>query len=324
MNKRLLTLLLLMLSNLIYSIDNRFIQKWQKMQEYYLRLSEILKTNGYSEAEKTFCHPHWLKTKEHIKRVILGPPNEQFLKTAHISGTMLRQGINRQQIYEIYYLLFCISPSTKNLINSFKEGYCFDILKECKEFNCTVNTLGQLYYAVKIFEQGIPIQTIIEFGGGYGCLAYIFKQYLPQTTIVLVDLPELLAIQYLYLQLSLPETDIYLHTTAATHMIEQKINLIPVYYLKELNIKPDAFISNFALSETPAYVQNLVIEKNFFNAQLCYLTGQLNGWNGKFESHNILHSEIPKQYTMIEFHPFHIMLEKENLYSYELIGKRKI
>jgi hypothetical protein len=53
------------------------------------------------------------------------------------------------------------------------------------------------------------------------------------------------------------------------------VNLVPIQFLDEVDVRCDLFLSTFALSETPSYLQQRVAEKRFLGARSLYLTGQL-------------------------------------------------
>jgi putative sugar O-methyltransferase len=51
-------------------------------------------------------------------------------------------------------------------------------------------------------------RLIVELGGGYGRLAYVFRKALPDSTYVLLDLPEALVCAYSWLKAVLPQEEI--------------------------------------------------------------------------------------------------------------------
>jgi len=230
--------------------------------------------------------------------------------------------MNIGQSYEICYLTQCISEKTKKRLATYLEPKIANLVRECKELNCSANALGQLYYAASILEQ-IPaenIQTIIEFGGGYGCLAHIFRSVLPETSIYIIDIPELIAVQYVYLKNALPHEDIYVYTQNNKGDLQKNgIHLIPTHIMTQLELQADVFVSNFALSEVTADVQEIVIKKRFFDARLCYITGQLDGWGTYgFENHNGIHKNLRTYHEKVVCRPFHLLLN--SLKSYEIMA----
>jgi hypothetical protein len=110
-------------------------------------------------------------------------------------------------------------------------------------------------------------QTIVEWGGGYGCLARIVKNINPTCTYIIMDLPELNALQYVYLS-SIFGTESISYNCNQYEIQTGKINLISSDFIMFLNksIKVDSFISNWALTESGLDYQSYVKENNFFEA----------------------------------------------------------
>ena len=190
-------------------------------------------------------------------------------------------------------------------------------------YNCSVNSLGHLYYAIRALEKNDEPNVIVEFGGGYGNLARIFKMFVPKSTIIIIDLPELLSIQHLFLSYMMPETELVVHTEAVHELKKGCIHLIPVYVIKDSIINADLFISNFAITESPYSVQDMVINKQFFDASTCYLTGQLNGWKDGgcawIPDHEHLINNTKKLYRYTDCTPYHIF--RSDLLNFELIAQ---
>jgi hypothetical protein len=108
---------------------------------------------------------------------------------------------------------------------------------------------------------------IIEWGGGYGCLARMIKRVLPDCTYIIIDLPELSALQYVYLS-SIYGNDQVNFITNECKIEPGKINLISsdFYMSTNMHIETDTFISNWALTESGKDYQEFVLKNNFFNA----------------------------------------------------------
>lgn len=305
------------------SAQNSFSEQWQHMQNEYNRVLQTLKDQGLDALEQSYVHPYWQATKEEIQKFILGAPEKNFLSGWQIGYNMVRRQMGAAQTYEICYLEHCINKKTQNLLASFKESEVGQLDVDCYQYNCSSNTLGHLFYTAKVLEnkKDKVIKNIVEFGSGYGNLAHIFKTIMPQTTLFLIDLPEILAIQMLFLRLSMPDTPVYWHAQINQTYQENAIHLIPVHLIDQLTLNADLFISTFALSESTELIQELVIKKNFFNASMLYITGQIDGW-GKlnFVSHTLLIDAIRNSYQAVECQPMHLILADR--VSYEIIGTK--
>lgn len=137
-----------------------------------------------------------------MRDIILGQPDRYFVRHYCISNAIVRSGMSVVQAYELLYLKDCISKKTKEKLAQVHESDLLGLDKCCQEYTCSSNCLGHLYYAAKVLE-AMPndsIQSIVEVGSGYGNLASVFKQMMPQATLFLIDLAELRALQYFFLK----------------------------------------------------------------------------------------------------------------------------
>jgi len=311
-------LLLSLIGGITHASTVEFQQQWQLMRQEYNTLMSVLPVQT-PEMDACFVHPHWQEQRKQLASIIRGLEDELFLHRACVAGQMVRSEWGAMQDYESAYLQKCISQDTRILLQQFKDTTFGGTALEYKDFNCSINSLSQLFYTARVLElsKSRKIKTIVEFGGGYGCLARINKMINPEITYIIFDLPEYLAIQSLFLRSTLP-------SEARVHVCEEQpakfekgaIYLVPVFYLESTDIKADLFISTFALSESPALVQKIVADKKFFNSSLIYITGQLDGWDScNFEQHDFMMSAVRSHYPLSVCHPF-----QGDTVSYELFG----
>ena len=140
-------------------------------------------------------------------------------------------------------------------------------LKYLTSENCIHQVFHLAAYRELTNEHIYKCKKIIEWGGGYGCLAKIIKKVNPECTYIILDLPELSSLQYVYLS-SIFGKDMVNFISSEFKIEKGKINLISSDYFMNLNehINCDAFISNWALTESGKDYQDFVVNKNFFNA----------------------------------------------------------
>jgi putative sugar O-methyltransferase len=303
------------------SSQEEYKEWWGKMQEEYISVCHNLGLSGADEKEKQYNHRHWIGIKDQMKGLILGKPPKRLLQQSAISGQMVRTGIRETQQYEICYLKDCITQKTKGLLDQFSDTTFSNLARECHDFDCSVSTLGYLFSAAKSLEQfeDQDISTIVELGSGYGGLARVFKSILPDATLFLIDIPEFLAIQYLFLHMTLPHVQIIMHSSIPESFDRKAIHLIPSCLVDDLHIKTDLFISTFALSETAIPLQEAVINKRFFDSNVCYISGQLSGWKEfNFVDQSLIFNGMRSQFKKTHCQPYHTILN--GLYSYEIIG----
>lgn len=318
-NQKLVYLLALSTTYISYSNASAS-EYWSRMQREYAHVTQDIQNKNALQLEQQYYHPHWQTAKEQLKQLILGPINQNFIAHSDVSTNMVRQGWSNVQEYEVYYLQNCISARTQELMRKTQDTNFVSLPRECKEFNCSTNTLAHLYYAAKSFEQfnDKNIDTIVEFGGGYGNLARIFKNISPNTTYFIIDLPEVLALQYFFLQSTLPDIDIQMHAQVPNNFKTGGIHLIPAYIAKDLSIKTDLFISTFALSEASELAQEVINEKRFFDASVCYLVGQFAGNAHPWVNHSNIHNTIRESYNTVECHPSYFFFR--GIKAYEILG----
>jgi len=293
---------------------------WFDMQSKYNNLKNKFST--LRDLDK-YSTDYWKTTAKNFDNLIQGVPDINFLNNYNVGEAMVRTDYCRIQKFEECYLENCLSDKTKSIIKNFKDNDK-DLLQKKSTLNCSSSTLGHLFYASKVSENlNISPKTIVEFGGGYGNLSHVFKQIYPEVTIIIFDLLESIALQYLFLKYTNPNIDIIVHGSPIQDDLQKNaIHLVPIYLLNECSFTTDLFISTFAITESSNFVQNLVIQKHFFNANLIYVVGQLNGWKEAghrwMTDHQNLISAIRNNYKKIQCNPYHIF--EENHKSYEMIA----
>lgn len=307
------------------SIDaNSLEQAWTTARKSFLKLEQQLIEQEDSLHGLELVNEHWSQSKTSLRNVIMGRPDRHCWLKEPIQSNMVRCGFGPSQVYEECFLRSCLSKEVLELINTYQDTDLTLAPFESGEFNCSTNTLGHLYYAGIVLEQAqmhdINLDTIIEIGSGYGNLARIFKSLLPNTTLILIDLPEFLFLQHLFLDLTLPNAEIIVHSEIPKSFKKSAIHLVPYCFLEQIYVEADLFISTFGLSETTHKMQSIIAEKQFFNASVTYISGQLDGWKPQhnFEGHRLMHDAIRSYHQYVKCQPFHILTNGLN--SYEVLG----
>jgi putative sugar O-methyltransferase len=308
-------------------VSRDYAPEWNRMQLAYTNMVNIFtnhpKTNEY-------ILPIWRGHQSNLASIINGRLNLDFLSHSTLAQTMVRTGLNDTARLELMYLDRLVSPKNKELLKQFKDTSFGGIPLVCSEGPYSANAVGQLYYFSKLIEQVDyqSIETIVEVGGGYGCFARIAKTLLPDTTYAIIDLPELLALQYFYLSSTVENQKVVVHYSAPKILVKGAINLIPVFLVEDLAIETDVFVSFFALSESALSVQRAVINKSFFGAHVAYLAGQIDGWNFHplkfdFVHHDTILESIRSGYTHHYCNLFHTYASGPVLTcSYEIMASR--
>jgi len=282
-------------------------------QQIYKQIIDSIGSESLLRLKDSYLLPFWQANATHVQHRIRAGIPEYFLGDPVITKTMVRRGWTRAQEFEQEYLQQC-GPPMRDYLSDFTESRVGGPLLECSTYRCSVNTLGHLYYLARIRESLSAIvdgdHTVIEFGGGYGNFARLYTLAIPATTYVLVDLPEFLSLQYLFLKANFStQRAIKVHTDVPAKLERKAFNLVPIYLLSQSQVAlgGDVFISHFALSETTHFIQQMLVEGRFFNCRGVYLTGQyVHSASMAWQAHDFLHEAVKDQFWRVTIHDYHI------------------
>jgi putative sugar O-methyltransferase len=142
----------------------------------------------------------------------------------------------------------------------------------------STNMLGMAYYLTRVHKHcgGRLPATVVEIGGGYGALASLYATQSPRASYVIVDLPEMLAIQHYFLSHAQPGRRVAFSTSPEPTVEAGTTTLVPVSLLGEWSPRGELLVSTFAYSEMPLSLQETVRRRNFFDASYFFLAGQLS------------------------------------------------
>jgi hypothetical protein len=152
--------------------------------------------------------------------------------------------------------------------------------------------------------------SLVEWGGGYGSLARVIRKMNPLITYIIIDLPELLALQYVYLASIEGEENIHLAIPKnGFQILPGKVNLISSHMVlsEDIPIKCEAFVSTWAITESSRVAQEYVMNNKCFGAKSILL-------GFKIDEHNfIVNSSFDKPFRKVQV-PFYQRLGKDNEY----------
>ena len=306
------------------NLHGSFEAVWRNMQQEYHAIKQITRKTKKNNMPM-YMNEFYKDLIVKLDKLVASRPNANFLKESCLTPIMVRGYVEDLATYEEAFLEYFISEKTKSLIANFKEHSRGLLDQNCVKFNCSSNTLGQLFYVAKVLELSNDLHPnlILEVGGGFGTLAKCFKQILPGSTIIIVDLPEMNVIQKIFLNYTAPDLSVIMHKSNLDSIKPGAINLVPLYLLESIAVQPDLFISTFALSESTEKMQKFIIDKNFFNAKKIYITGQMHGWKGiGFDwivDHKLIIDAVRNRYSKALCTPFHLF--NKQFLSYELYGE---
>jgi len=225
-----------------------------------------------------FTTPLWEDYNSNLEKIFLPSPPFSFLQNKIIIGTMFlcaRRGKALNE--EIKFLEDKIDENT--LKNVLQEDYVGDPIISSSKYLTSHNSIHHLYHIIRFLDKTKcdlnQINTVVEWGGGYGNMAKIFKRLnSAPSTYIIIDTPLFSCIQWLYLTTILGEQNINLVKSPEDTIHIGKINLIPLCFLDHHKISADLFISTWALSESSRYSQDYVVNHNWFNTKHMLLAYQ--------------------------------------------------
>lgn len=281
----------------------RFRAEATRSRKEYLAVMASIGADRIREFDEMYCHPYWATQKARFGRTLLRGLPEAFLDDPIIRPNMVRRGWSEPQLHEERYLR-SRPPELRKLLMSFRESRVGGPFLECQFMCCSATSLGHLYYIIRIAEafpeviEGRP--ALVEFGGGYGSFARGYRLLMAPGAYAIVDFPEFLVLQQLYLRLNGVECAM-VRVPEEFNAKAGLVTLLPVHFLADTEVTGDLFVSHFALSETPTRLQELVARRRFFDCDALYVTGQYSRRQPGHEwaPHEELHQAVEAQYKTV-------------------------
>ncbi|NQU34371.1 MAG: hypothetical protein HQ521_14160 [Bacteroidetes bacterium] len=213
----------------------------------------------------------WDDWRDKLRKTFVGSIPIWFLHNKFIKVAMVYGGAKASAFHDKKVDLIenaFDKPQVRKILRESNIG--LPLITNLKYFT-SENTIHQAFHISSYFmsrnKNILSSKTIIEWGGGYGCMARIVKQYNQLCTYIVMDLPEFCIVQKIYLSAIFGPDNVHI-VYNPDNILESKINLISSDLVIHFNktIKADAFISNWALTESGKEYQQYVLSKNFFSA----------------------------------------------------------
>jgi len=224
-----------------------------------------------------FTTPLWENFNAKLEEVFLPDPPFSFLKDPIIMKTMFVAAGGKWLREEVTFLEKKIP---RNRLKAFlQEDYVGDPLLLNSTYLTSHNSIHHLYHLIRFLDKTQcnfdQIDTIVEWGGGYGNMAKISKRLKSApSTYIIIDTPLFSCIQWLYLATILGEENVHLLQNSEDTIHAEKINLVPLCFVGPLKINADLFISTWALSESSRYSQDYVVAHKWFSSKHILLAYQ--------------------------------------------------
>ncbi len=229
-------------------------------------VSQLYKNNNSSLIE-----PLWENFNDKIKNVFLPKPPINFLEDPTIRQTMFVEAPGKWLRAEEEYL--SKYQPINSIANITRENYIGKPSITSDSFHTSHNSIHHYYHILRYEnETKSPVKdykTVVEWGGGYGNFAKIFRRLNPECTYIILDTPIFCAIQSLYLESVLREDHVNVMVSSTGKIKKGKVNIIPIGLVDKIKKlkKIDLFVSTWAISESSEAAQNMVIRNNMFKAK---------------------------------------------------------
>ncbi len=241
--------------------------------EKFLDLYEEIKKYDISR----FVTKPWQKYNARIENALLPKPPFGFFKDQVVMETMFVTRGGKCLKEELSYLEKHVPKEKLKVL--LEEDYVGDPLLFNSTYLTSHNSIHLLYHWIRYLNETNSnteqLNTIVEWGGGYGNMAKLFLRLKESAcTYVIIDTPLFSCLQQLYLSSILGSEKVNIIKNANEKIVEGKINILPLCFVDSLNVTPDIFVSTWALSESSVASQDYVVEHNWFNAKKLLLAYQ--------------------------------------------------
>lgn len=195
-------------------------------------------------------------------------PRWSFLSNQAIRDTMFVDGDSKWLEAQTNYLQRRLGSSYDRMTLEDALG-APKLIHGTKTSHNTIHHLYHIYYYLETTSTKLKsINTVVEWGGGYGNLAKLWMRNVkPNSTYIIIDTALFCSIQSLYLGCIFGTKQINLLDKKSVGIVKGKINLVPLALLNSKNIEGDLFVSTWGLSESSAEAQDFVIRQHWFNAK---------------------------------------------------------
>lgn len=215
-----------------------------------------------------FLMDFWEKQNQELKKFFIPKAPFNFLSHPIIRNTMF---VSESQGWVPIELPLLKKIFDNNLVKLSKEDRVGgpEMLSDTSYLS-SANTIHHLYHlakyeefsAVKIAE----IDSVVEWGGGYGNMAKLYKRLNPMGSYTIIDTDLFCTIQWLYLTTLLPIGSVNIVRKRSDVLVSGKINILPLKYLKSHIPNGELFVSTWGLSESTITAQDFVLKKRWFGA----------------------------------------------------------
>lgn len=254
------------------SIRKRQLQQIQTFESLAAKFSRVLGSlqGVLDDSARSLILASWEDFNEEI-RMELGPrPPLDFLRMEIVIKTVAP--IPYRASYFHWYKKFLENHfSRQDLWKLLEENYVGKPLVTWPRYRTSFASTQHLFHIAflreKISAAFDDVETVLEWGGGYGNFAKILLRYLGrQATYILIDTPLMTSVQWLYLSSVLGEESVNLVDDSSEGVKKGVINLVSLPFVNNIDEKPGLFVSTWGLSESSESAVDLVSSKGWLKS----------------------------------------------------------
>lgn len=220
-----------------------------------------------------YMTPWWHGEVAKMEATFLPEPSPLFLQDPTIRWEMVAQA---QGMLAAELPVLEAAYETEELLRVLEEDVVGGQILNVARYHTCINSVHHAYHIHRFVDATghrlSDFGTVVEWGGGYGNLAKLFLRWADSTpTYVIIDVPIMSALQWLYLSCVLGFDRVVLVDSPDVPIEEGKVNILPVGLAEGRTPEADLFISTWALSESSPAAQELVVGRDWFGARSLFL-----------------------------------------------------
>lgn len=231
-------------------------------------LSELYRQLSKKNIQK-YITPVWDDYNSALEKQLLPKLPYNFLAKREIAGSMFVDERGDWMQQQIQLLEMHYSRDALNYL--LQENQVGSPNIASKRYNTSHNSIHHLYhlarYEIETGTKLTDIQTVVEWGGGYGNLAKIYRRLNPYShTYIIIDTPLFICLQKAYLTSTLSASQVNVVDSSAG-IVPGVVNLLPVGEVSRIDLSADIFISTWAISESSKFSQDYVSKNKYFDSK---------------------------------------------------------
>lgn len=269
---------------------------------------------------RDFVHPAWGKNIREVERYFLTDFDMAFLKHPRINGTMVFTDRNAHAAERRLLETWRPPDILRKYIGT---GLAAPFLEGKLTIANALNSVHHLFHLAR-FERfrGKPVEeirSVVEFGGGYGNMARLFRNLGNLEKYVIIDLPLFCCIQYVFLATVGGPRTVRIVRDPGTSYTDGTILLLPITSLKKNPPEGELFLSTWALSECPITAYDHIRGMGWFGAEELLISHHEN-WK-PWEADQIL-SDLRTTFGRVAVEPLVFLPGNRYIHAGNRIGQR--